>query len=204
MRYNHRKDLHDRVRDAEKRSEKQPLVRDYSLCTTPINEPEVIGLFQEMLGKKEIIGYRLLCMHHSSTYDGIFSYKLDRNDSKALYHAQDNPLGISLGTFANQKIIEHPPSLYEYKVTLDNLVEEFASKGSKKQFEHVDLAVVWEIGERWQRPYDLLNLVNEGYRTRRELFGATHILTRKGVDEGHVIYIIALEDVVKILHGEPL
>lgn len=200
-RSNHRKELHTRVRDAEKRAAKEPLAGGYSLQSVPVNEPEVIGLFQEMLGRGEIIGYQLLSMHHSTTYDGIFSYELERSSSKAFYHPTDNLLGISLGTFSNQKVIEHPPSLYEYKVTLDSLIVEFASKDSKKQFEHVDLVVVWEIGKKWQRSFDLLDLIAEGIRTRRELYGTTHIMTRKGADEGHVLHVVALEEVVKQLHG---
>lgn len=47
----HKKELHQRIRDAEKRAEQYPLPGNYSLSSIPENEPEVIGLFQEMLGR---------------------------------------------------------------------------------------------------------------------------------------------------------
>jgi hypothetical protein len=200
-----KQELFIRVQEAQKRKGEEPLKGGYSLAVIPQNEPEVIALFQEMLGRGELLGYQIMGIFHGATYDGVFSYRLDKHLPGAILHPENNPLGVPEAAFRNKRkkesgAIVFPPSLYEYKVSLDNLVEEFERQDSPKQFEQVELVVVWELGKRWKRSYDLIDLVEDGKLNHRELFGATHLLCRKGMSTGHVIKVICLKRVVDALY----
>ena len=82
------------------------------------------------------------------------------------------------------------------------MIEEMTGKHSPKRFEDIALAIVWETGSRWKRAFDLLDLTKDGVVGRRELNGATHLLLRKGAEEGHAVHVIELRRVVELLAGD--
>lgn len=193
---------HKRIRDAEDRAEGEPLAGGYSLRCIPRHEPEVIALFHELCGQGDIVGYDIFGLFHSGTYDAVFSFKLDKGHPKAAYDPVTNPLGLSPAAFGRLGTTEHPPAIAEYKVCLDSLVEEVTGRNSPKRFEDIALAICWETGSRWKRAFDLLDLTETGVVGRRELFGATGLLLRKGAEEGHAVHVIELKRVVELLAGD--
>jgi hypothetical protein len=190
---------HQRLREAEARVEKTPLGGGYSLCSLPQHEPEVIGLFSELCGRGEIVGYHLYGAYHSATYDGVFGFHLEKSHPRALYDSQANPLGLSPAVFSRREAALHPPAMLEFKVNLDSLIEEVSDNRSPKKFESLALVIVWEVGRKWGRCFDLTDLAEDGVVASRELFGVTHILTRKGVEEGHALAVIELKKVVELI-----
>lgn len=192
---------HKRIRDAEARAEKEPLGREYSLLCVPRHEPEVIALFHELCGRGDIVGYDIFGLFHNGTYDAAFRFELSKEHPRAVYDPVRNPLGLTPAAFGRQGTTAHPPAMCEYKVCLDSLIEEVTGMNSPKRFEDIALAICWEVGKRWKRAFDLLDLTEAGVVGRRELCGATCLLLRKGAEEGHAVHVIELRKVVELLAG---
>ncbi len=192
---------YQRIRDAEARADKSTLTDGFSLLAAPQNESEVIGLFFELLGRGELPGYRIYGVFHNATYDGIFGYRLEKGHPRALYDRESNPLGLPPSAFNRQGAVEHPPHMMEFKVCLDSLVEELSDSRSPKRFESLALVIVWEAGWKWEGIFDLTDLTEDGVVGGRELFGATHLLSRKGVEEGHTAAVIELKKALELIAG---
>ncbi len=165
----------------------------------PQNEPEVIEIFAELRGLGVIIGYQLIGGYHSDVYDLALRYRVRKDDSRVAYDGEGNPLGLTPAAFGRHDVLERPPFLGEYKVSLDGLVEELACREEAKSFDELDLVVTWDIGTKWRKEYDLVAFGADISVSKRELHGATHILGRKGVSDGHTISVICLKTVIGMI-----
>lgn len=194
-----RLDLYMKLKEAEERQEKSPLDIGLSLVVEPKNEPEVIDMYGELLGLGVLLGYQQAGGFHRDTYDLVLRYKVLKEDPRIAYDPKTNPLGLAPNAFGGRYALERPPFIGEFKVSLDGLVEEMASKEEAKNFDEMDLVVCWSLGSRWKREYDLLEFGEDVPISKREFFGATHILSRKGISDGHTISVIALQKVAKLI-----
>lgn len=194
-----RLDLYLKLKKSEERQAKSPLDIGLSLVVEPENEPEVIDMFGELLGLRILLGYRQTGGFHSGTYDLVLRYKVLKEDPRISYDPKTNPLGLAPNAFGGRYALERPPFIGEFKVSLDGLVEEMGSKEEAKNFDEMDLVVCWSVGSRWKREYDLLEFGEDVPVSKREFFGATHILSRKGINDGHAISVIALRKVANLI-----
>lgn len=194
-----RLDLYRKLKKAEERLEKEPLDVGFSTAVVPCNEPEVIDMFGESRGLKVLIGYELLAGFHSDVYDMVLRYLVHRTDKAILYDPELNPLGLMPAAFNGHDTLERPPFLGEFKVSLDGLVEELSCRESAKSFDELDLVVTWECGTKWHKEYDLVEFGVDLSVSKREFFGATHILSRKGISDGHTISVISLKSIAELI-----
>jgi len=194
-----RLDLYRKLKKAEERLENNPLNIALSIAVVPEQEPEVIEMFGELRGLGVIIGYQLIGGYHSDTYDLVLRYRVRKDDPRVSYDSATNPLGLTTTAFGSHEVIERPPFLGEYKISLDGLVEELACREEAKSFDELDLVVTWEIGKRWRKEYDLVAFGTDISVSKREFYGATHVLSRKGVSDGHTVSVICLKTVVGMI-----
>lgn len=178
----------------------EPLGSGLGFAREPAYEAEVVGLFYALLAKGELQGYSLVSVPGSRTrLDGYFDFAVE-------HFQKPDPggelvLGISQSRAINGSF-KRSGKWLEFKVRLEDLVEEFeaddASPG-KKYFDLVDLAVVWDAPNRDAiNDFDLVKLDGSNWE-QRDYFGVTHMLKR-GVGD-HVVQVISLRSLLS--HVQP-
>ncbi|MCM3532920.1 ATP-binding protein [Cellulosimicrobium funkei] len=178
-------------RKAEARN---PAAPNLQFALEPTYETELVGLFYALNATADLKGYHLLGVPGSRTrLDGFFDFL---SDTPVPLSAQSDavPLGIAEAKFNGEHFSRRGKWL-EFKVKLDDLVDDFEAEdasGSKKYFDLVDLAVVWEVPRQDTiGDYNVIK-IDQGNWNQREYFGVTHLL-RRGSGH-HTVQVLALQD----------
>ena len=171
-----------------------PLMKP-SITAEPLNEQDVISLFNQLLAGGVIRGIRLMATSQYNQYDSVFRYDLREPFKNYIFDKDKNPLGLSESQ-ATQKY-ESIPSILEYKFSFDALVEELEKESKKEQ--DIDLVVAWELGKNWQTRYDITPLLHYDYLQHRFFHGGTHLL-RNRLTGATVFSAIILSELIEYLN----
>ena len=76
------------------------------------------------------------------------------------------------------------------------MVEEFST--GEKLPNDIDLAVVWDIGEKWKEQFTILSYLDDENIQHRQFHGITHSLSHPGQTQS-AFEVIALHDLVEYL-----
>jgi hypothetical protein len=166
-----------------------------SITSEPLNEQDVIGLFNQFLAGGVIRGVRLMSTSQHQQYDGVFRYVLKEPLAHHIFDKEKNPLGIEQGQAS--KPFVSAPMILEYKFSLDGLIQDF-EKGEKNEKE-IKLAVVWETGEDWKARYTMTPLLYLPNVHHRYVHGVTHIA--RNVLTGEATFqVIALKELIAYIN----
>ena len=144
-----------------------------SVTCVPQTEQDVVVLFNQLIAGGVIRGIRLLSTSQSSQYDGVFRFVADEPLENLVFDEDRNPLGVYPEGLT--KTYRTQPKVLEYKFNLDGLIREFES--GYKHENDVDLVIFWEMGEEYQKEYDILSYLDFDLTHRRPHHGLTHRLT---------------------------
>ena len=178
---------------------RNPAAPNIEFALEPTYETELIGLFYALNATKDLQGYRLVAVPGSRTrLDGFFDFS--STEPVALNSQSDVvPLGIPESKFNNGTFSRRGKWL-EFKVKLEDLVDDFEAEdaaGSKKYFDLVDLAVVWEVPrEDAIGDYNVIQL-DEGNWNQREYYGVTHLLRR--ASGHHTVQVLAIQNFLGLM-----
>lgn len=166
------------------------------ILSEPVVEQDVVSLFNQMLSCGLIRGIHIISSSQYEQYDGLFRVIWEPPFDRYIIGPM-NPLGMIESSFvARDGVIKLPPKILEYKYGLDGLIEEFQNE--TKRPGEIGLAVVWTLGDKWKRLFDIesyLDGINDG---ARPYHGVTHSF-RHSVGGGHAFHAIVLRDLVSFL-----
>lgn len=190
----------DKLRkDAERREKTSALRCGTCFCVEPEDEDDVIGFFNELVGRRVFLGYQQIGYFRKGLYDGLFRYCLSRNTRGAIFDKKNSPLGVPASAFGESGHVIYPLSCLEFKVNLDNLIMDMDDPSSLKHFEDITLAIVWDECRRNIGDYHIEDLTRRDYPQGRELHGVTDIMQRQGSACGHYIQVIRLKTIVELV-----
>jgi hypothetical protein len=153
-------------------------------------------MFCALVRENKLKGYKIFGLPPALLYDGNFDYKITKN-AETKYDPSSNKLGIN---FANAEEIERQDLWLEYKISNDQLIDNFNSEvgtESHKYFEILDLLVCWNV-DLAVRNFEIQEISEENQNlNQRTLHGATHLIIKENND--HVIQVICLEKVLETL-----
>jgi len=172
-----------------------------TIKSQPSREQDVIALSNQLLGSSVIRGIFIYSTNESSQYDSLYQIQLD-NNSFFIYDKITNPFGILENKFEEYETLpfESSPKILEYKYSLDGLIEDI-SDGHKNSNE-IDLVVVWETGEKWNKNYKITSLLDETNIDQRESHGVTHLMTNLTTEQKEMDLIVLKELIDYILDPE--
>ena len=176
------RDVHDWIRQQEDHEKKNPLIitrqdvflpiKEPSITSKPLNEQDVIGLFNQLLAGGVIRGVKLMATSQHKQYDGIYKFCLKKPFENHVFDKDKNPLGIEKSKVGQGYV--SAPGILEYKYSFDALLEEM-EKGEKTE-RQIDLVIAWEIGKNWQKRYEIIPLLHLDNLQHRDFHGGTHII----------------------------
>ncbi len=176
------KNVHDWIREQEDHEKENPLIitrqdvflptKEPSITSKPLNEQDVIALFNQLLAGGVIRGIKLMATNQHQQYDGIYKFCLKKPFENHIFDEDKNPLGIEKSK-ASQEYVS-APGILEYKYSLDALLEDI-EKGQKNE-RQIDLVIAWEIGKNWQKRYEIIPLLHLDNLQHRYFHGGTHII----------------------------
>ena len=172
----------------------EPLAKNLVLDRVPRWEPELIVQFCHLVSRGDLMGYALRGIPgNGMRYDALFDFELT---DAATQTGDVVPKGVHVGRFTSG-VLHRSNQWLEFKIELENLLANCAQdhgEPSKKYFEHINLAVVWHVGEGLEdfvvTPVDASN-----WHTRT-FYGSTHFVTRAGNE--HKIEVIELRTVLDL------
>lgn len=197
------KEVHEWIKLQEMHEEQHPLViaredvflpgKRPLITSQPLNEQDVISLFNQLLAGGVIRGLEVLATNQHSQYDGIC--RLVQTDQKEIfeYSSDANPLGLpsdSLQPFKSK------PLIMEYKYTVDFLIDEF--RNEEKNAKDIGVVVAWTMGSKWAEMYDVTSLLHNENIHHRYFHGGTHLFddTTTGLRAFPVIILDELIDYI--------
>jgi hypothetical protein len=199
------REVHDWIREQEEHEKNHPLVikredvflpmKEPALTSEPLNEQDVISLFNQLLAGGVIRGVRLMATSQHQQYDGIFRFCLKEPVGNHVFDKKQNPLGIPKD--AMQQIFESAPSILEYKYSFDGLFEEIA-KGEKNE-RQIGLVIAWEMGDKWKERYQITPLLHFENIQHRYFHGGTHIV-KDGTTGDTVFPAIILRELIEYIN----
>jgi hypothetical protein len=200
-----KKNIHDWITAQEEHERQHPLIiarpdvflptNEPSITSMPLNEQDVIALFNQLLAGGVIRGVRLMSASTHNQYDGVFRFCLKKPTVHHIYNKQTNPLGIDEGQAQAEFVSE--PRILEYKYSLDGLIVE-VEKADKKEDE-ICLLVAWEMGKKWQTRYEVTSLLDLDNIHHRYFHGGTHLI--KNSVTGTLIFpAIILSDLIDFVN----
>lgn len=176
------KNVHDWIREQEDHEKENPLIitrqdvflpiKEPSITSKPLNEQDVIALFNQLLAGGVIRGIKLMATNQHQQYDGIYKFCLKKPFENHIFDEDKNPLGIEKSKVSQEYV--SAPGILEYKYSLDALLEEI-EKGQKNE-RQIDLVIAWEIGKNWQKRYEIIPLLHLDNLQHRYFHGGTHII----------------------------
>lgn len=200
----HDKQIHEWIKETENHEEEKPIVinrkdiflptNEISLTAAPIVEQDVISLFNQLLAGGVIRGIKLMSASQYKTYDGLWKSNVTKPFENYYFDKENNPLGIQT------KIKEEftsAPYVIEYKYNFNALVEEI-EKGDKDE-KAVNLAVCWEMGDKWKGSYSVTPLLHFSNVHHRDIHGMTHII-RNATTGQQVFWAIVLSELIDYLN----
>lgn len=159
------KAIHDWIREQEDHERDYPMVinrqdiflpvKEPSITSTPLNEQDVIALFNQLLAGGVIRGIKVMATSQHQQYDGIYRFVLKQPLEIHIFDINKNPLGINIDA---TKEHTSPPRILEYKYSFDALIEEFEKE--EKIEKQIGLVIAWEIGANWHKRYEITPLLH--------------------------------------------
>jgi len=199
-----RKNIHDWIVEQEVHEKNQPLVitrsdvflptMEPSITSKPLNEQDVIALFNQLLAGGVIRGVRLMAASQYKQYDSVARLILKPPLENHKFDVAKNPLGV-VGEDIKEFLSE--PRILEYKYSFDALIEEF-EKGEKTE-KDIQLVVAWEMGAKWATRYSITPLLHESNVHHRYFHGATHVVKNYATGE-QVFPIIILSELIEYIN----
>lgn len=200
------KNIYDWIREQEDHEKTNPLVierqdvflpvKEPPMTSTPLNEQDVISLFNQLLAGGVIRGVKLMATSQHQQYDGIFRFYLKAPIENHIFNKEKNPLGIEKISASNE--YESAPEILEYKYSFDGLFEEI-EKGEKSE-KHIGLVVAWEMGRYWPKRYAITPLLDFSNIQHRYFHGGTHII-RDGASGDTVFPAIILSELISYINN---
>jgi hypothetical protein len=194
--------LHDWIKNLEEHETNNPLIlinenfflptKKISINSVPLSEQDVIVLFNQLLAGGVIRGIRLMSTSQITQYDGLFRFAAEDPLSDLEFEKNKNPLGVYIEQLSNKYV--GPPSILEYKFSLDGLIREF--ENGEKQESDVKLAVFWDFGTEYQRDYTVTSLLDFENIQHREHHGITHLVNSSTTS----FAVICLKELIDVLN----
>jgi len=200
------REVYDWIKEQEEHERKHRLIinrqdvflpmKEPALTSEPLNEQDVISLFNQLLAGGVIRGVRLMATSQHQQYDGIFRFYLKEPFENHVFHKKTNPLGILEDQI--KKEFESAPTVLEYKYSFDGLFEEI-EKGEKKASQ-IGMVVAWQMGQKWKGRYEVTPLLHFDNVQHRYFHGGTHIVKDSSTGE-KVFPAIILKELVEYLNN---
>ena len=199
------KNIHDWIQEQEAHEKENPLIiknKEYflplnepALTSKPLNEQDVVSLFNQLLAGGVIRGIKLLATSQHKQYDGICKFHLIEPFENHIYDLKKNPLGIEASRVTAEYL--SAPKILEYKYSFDALLEEIEMEDkSEKQMQ---LVVAWEMGHNWAKRYEITPLLHFDNLHHRYFHGGTHIV--KDTNTGDAVFpLIILSELVDYIN----
>ncbi|CDI04624.1 hypothetical protein BN873_p20004 [Candidatus Competibacter denitrificans Run_A_D11] len=170
--------------------------KSVSITSIPTREQDVIALFHQLVAGGVIRGIKIMSTNERLTYDSLYKIAFDLEVDKYVYHADRNPLGITMEVANQLHGMITDPRVLEFKFCLDGLVEDIES--GDKNIKDIDLAVVWCTGKSYKERYGINSLLTSENLDQRQYHGLTHTLC--DMESGHrLIDLIVLEEMIQYL-----
>ncbi|HQO20098.1 MAG TPA: ATP-binding protein [Acidobacteriota bacterium] len=141
-----------------------------NMYTEPMNEQTLIGLFHELIGAKQLLGYTALKLSATDTYDGVYEYKIPKEhvgkdhweEWLRQFKAHERNELTTKGIYEIQEMI------VEFKMGLQDVIKDFLQK--TKYHTHIKLIVAWDADkEQIQRKGWLVEELPKG---KQKFYGA--------------------------------
>ena len=170
-----------------------------SITAEPLNEQDVISLFNQLLAGGVIRGVRLMATSQHNQYDSVFRYSLREPFKNYVFDKEENPLGVQDVGLQNSEVAkryESSPKILEYKYSFDALIEEIEKE--IKNEEAIELVVAWTFGKNWHTRYDVIPLLHYDYLHHRRFHGFTHLIKNR---TGNIVFrAIILSELIAYLN----
>lgn len=199
------KDVHEWIRAQEDHEKSDPLIikredlflplKEPSITSKPLNEQDVISLFNQLLAGGVIRGIKIMSTSQHQKYDGIYKFWIKKPFENHIFDKEKNPLGIEKNKF-NEEFIS-APNILEYKYCFDALLEEFEKE--EKNERDIKLVVAWTMGEEWKKRYEITPLLHFDSYHHRPFHGATHIF-KSSTTNDIVFYGIILDELIDYIN----
>lgn len=201
------KEIHEWIKDQEEHEKRKPLIIDRTdlflpikepaITSEPLNEQDVISLFNQLLAGGVIRGIKIMSTSQHQKYDGIYKFWLKKPFENHIFNKITNPLGIEKSKITDEFI--SAPNILEYKYSFDALLEEF-EKGEKIERE-IRLVIAWEMGKDWEKRYDITPLLHFSNVHHRPFHGATHIIKNQNTGD-LIFYAIILNELIEYINRD--
>lgn len=199
------KDVHEWIRAQEDHEKSDPLIikredlflplKEPSITSKPLNEQDVISLFNQLLAGGVIRGIKIMSTSQHQKYDGIYKFWIKKPFENHIFDKEKNPLGIEKNKYNDEFI--SAPNILEYKYCFDALLEEFEKE--EKNERDIKLVVAWTMGEEWKKRYEITPLLHFDSYHHRPFHGATHIF-KSSTTNDIVFYGIILDELIDYIN----
>lgn len=147
-------------------------INDISITAAPSSEQDVVALFNQLVAGGVIRGVQLMASSSHQQYDGLFRYHLRPPLKNHIYDEKLNPLGIQSSN--GKEGFRSKPYVLEFKHCFDQLIADFENE--EKSESAIQLAIVWEMGERYKERYQAVSILLPENLHSRQFHGVTHEL----------------------------
>jgi len=198
------KAVHDWIKEQEEHEKNYPLIitrkdvflptMEPALTSNPLNEQDVVSLFNQLLAGGVVRGIKILSTSSHQTYDGICKFFIKDPLEHYVFNKETNPLGLQA---ASVKPYLSAPMILEYKYSIDGLLEEI-EKGDKTE-KHIHLVIAWITGKEWEKKYDVTSLLDLSNLHHRYFHGETHIF-KNSISGERVFSAVILSELINYLN----
>lgn len=147
-------------------------INEVSISAEPKSEQDVVALFNQLLAGGVIRGIKVMASSSHKQYDGLYRYHLASPIKNHMYHKNNNPLGIDETKMPEGFLSK--PYVLEFKHGFDQLMTDFDNE--EKSESSINLAIVWELQERYKERYQVVPLLHPDNIHLRQFHGVTHEL----------------------------
>ena len=169
-----------------------------SITSKPLNEQDVIALFNQLLAGGVIRGVRIMETSSYNQYDGIFRLCLKEPIGHYVYNKVKNPLGLRMDKCEPYL---SAPQILEYKYSFDALIEEIEK--DEKSEKYIELVIAWKMGDGWHARYEITPLLHFANIHHRYFHGGTHLI--KNALTGDVVFpAIILSELIEYINAPDL
>lgn len=200
------KNVHEWIKAQEEHERREPLkidredlflpIKEPSITSLPLNEQDVVSLFNQLLAGGVIRGIKIMSTSQHQQYDGVYKFWIKPPFSNHIFDKQKNPLGIEQNRFTEE--FSSAPMILEYKYCFDALLEEFEKE--EKHERDIKLIIAWNMGTEWKKRYSVTPLLHFDNFHHRPFHGATHIF-RNSVNNDLVFYGIILDELINYINN---
>lgn len=147
-------------------------VNEISITAQPRSEQDVVALFNQLVAGGVIRGIKVMATSGHKQYDGLYRYHIAPPLINHSFDKETNPLGVT--NHSPQSGMTTKPYVLEFKHNFDQLIQDFETE--EKSEGAIDLAIVWELCERYKERYEVVPLLVPDFTHLREFHGLTHQL----------------------------